>query len=216
MAAHLTHLTLNRFTPQHIEHMARHVAGGKSLPPEVMQQIVTQTDGVPLFVEELTRSVLESGVLQEQGEAYALTGSLPALAIPATLHDTLMARLDRLGEAKAVAQLGATLGRTFSYELLLAVASQDGLTIQPHLLRLVAAELLYQRGTPPQATYAFKHALIQEAAYTSLLKRTRQQVHERIAQVLEAQFPEVVETQPEVLAHHYTEAHSYEPAVAYW
>jgi predicted ATPase len=171
---------------------------------------------VPLFVEEVTKTVLESGLLQEQEEHYALTGPLPPLAIPVTLHDALLARLDRLGAAKGLAQLGAVLGREFAYALLQAVAPWDAATVQRALQQLVEVELLYQRGLPPQATYVFKHALIQEAAYQSLLKRTRQQYHQRIAQVLEAQFLETTETQPELLAHHYTEAGLAAQAVAYW
>jgi predicted ATPase len=196
--------------------MVEGVAGGKQLPPEVRQQIVSKTDGVPLFVEELTKTVLESGLLEIQGEHYALRGPLPPLAIPATLHDSLMARLDRLASVKAVAQLGATIGRDFTYELLQAVAPWDELTVQHALRQLVEAELLYQRGMPPQATYLFKHALIQDAAYQSLLKSTRQQYHQRIAQVLEAQFAATGATQPELLAHHYTEAGLPESAIVYW
>jgi predicted ATPase len=182
----------------------------------VVAQIVTRTDGVPLFVEELTKTVLESGLLRETEEHYALTGPLPPLAIPATLHDSLMARLDRLAPVKAVAQLGAVLGRTFSYEVLQAVAPLDEASLQQALARLVDAELLYQRGVPPQATYLFKHALIQEAAYQSLLKSTRQQFHQRIAQVLETRFPALVATQPELVAQHYTAAGCHEQAVLYW
>ena len=177
---------------------------------------MTKTDGVPLFVEELTKTVLESGLLQETEEHYELTGPLPPLAIPATLHDSLMARLDRLATVKAVAQLGAVLGRTFSYEVLQAVTPLDEASLQQALARLVDAELLYQRGVPPQATYLFKHALIQEAAYQSLLKSTRQQYHQRIAQVLETRFPATVETQPELVAQHYTAAGCTEQAVPYW
>ena len=186
--------------------LTHQVAQGKALPVEVVTQIVAKTDGVPLFVEELTKTVLESGLLQEQEEHYVLTEPLPPLAIPATLHDSLLARLDRLGAAKSLAQLGATLGREFAYALLQAVAPWDEATVRRGLQQLVEAELLYQRGLPPQATYVFKHALIQDAAYQSLLRSTRQQHHQRIAQVLEVQFFGLAETQPELLAHHYTEA----------
>ena len=172
--------------------MTGQVAHGKALPPEVVEQVVAKTDGVPLFVEELTKMVLESGLLQEREERYELTGPLPPLAIPATLHDSLMARLDRLATVKGLAQLGATLGREFSYALLQAVSPWDEETLQRGLHQLVEAEFLYQQGLPPQATYLFKHALIQDAAYQSLLRSTRQQYHQRIAQVLEAQFPEIV------------------------
>jgi predicted ATPase/class 3 adenylate cyclase len=192
------------------------VAGEKALPSEVLQQVVAKTDGVPLFVEELTKMVLESGLLQECEDRYELTGPLPALAIPTTLQDSLMARLDRLSTVKAVAQLGATIGRQFSYDLLQAVAPLDEAAVQHALRQLVDAELVYQRGVGSQALYTFKHALIQDAAYQSLLKSTRQQYHQRIAQALEVQFPKLVETQPEWLAHHYTEAGHGELAAGYW
>ena len=182
----------------------------------MVAQIVAKTDGVPLFVEEVTKTVLESGLLQEQAGHSALVGSLPALAIPVTLHDALLARLDRMGTAKSLAQLGATLGREFSYTLLQAMTAEDEETVRQELQQLVGAEVLYQRGLPPQAMYVFKHALIQDAAYQSLLKRTRQQYHQHIAQVLEAQFPETVAMQPELLAHHYTEAGLGAPALDYW
>jgi len=178
--------------------------------------VVAKTDGVPLFVEELTKMVLESGLLQEGAERYELTGPLPPLAIPATLHDSLMARLDRLATVKGLAQLGATLGREFSYELLQAVSPWDEGTLRRGLHQLVEAEFLYQQGLPPQATYLFKHALIQEAAYQSLLRSTRQQYHQHIAQVLEARFPDICEMQPELLAHHSTEAGLHEQAIGYW
>jgi predicted ATPase len=214
--AHLTQVTLNRLPRRQAAALTGRVAHGKALPPEVIEQIVAKTDGVPLFVEELTKMLLESGFLQERDDRYELTGPLPPLAIPTTLHDSLMARLDRLAAVKALAQLGATLGREFSYELLQAVAPWDEDTLHRGLQQLVTAEFLYQRGLPPQATYLFKHALIQDAAYQSLLKSTRQQYHQRIAQVLEAQFSEATETRPELLAHHYTEAGVPAQALPYW
>jgi tetratricopeptide (TPR) repeat protein len=214
--SHFSHLTLNRLTRSQVAEMAQRVAGGRRLPAEVVEQIVTKTDGVPLFVEELTKAVLESGWLRETGTRYELAGPLPSLAIPATLQDSLMARLDRLVTAKGLAQLGAVIGRQFSYELLHAVSHLDEATLQRELARLVEAELLYQRGVPPQTTYTFKHALIQDAAYQSLLKSTRQQYHQRIAQVVEERFPETTGAQPEVLAHHYTEAGLSAQAVVYW
>src|SRR6266542_2754115 len=204
--SHLTQVTLPRLPRRQAAEMTGQVAHGKALPAEVVEQVVAKTDGVPLFVEELTKMVLESGLLQERAGRYALTGPLPPLAIPATLHDSLMARLDRLAAVKGLAQLGATLGREFSYALLHAVSPWDETSLQRGLHQLVEAEFLYQRGLPPQATYLFKHALIQDAAYQSLLRSTRQQYHQRIAQVLENQFPELAETQPELLAHHYTAA----------
>jgi predicted ATPase/class 3 adenylate cyclase len=214
--SYLTQLTLGRLGRAQVEVMLARVTGGKALPAEVVQQVVAKTDGVPLFVEELTKAVLESGLLREREDRYELAGPLPPLAIPATLHDSLMARLDRLATGKEVAQLAATLGRTFPYELLQAVAPLDEAALQQALARLVEAELLYQRGVPPQTTYVFKHALIQETAYQSLLKSTRQQYHQRIAHVLATHFSETAEAQPELLAHHYTEAGFREQAIAYW
>jgi class 3 adenylate cyclase/predicted ATPase len=214
--SHLTQVTLPRLPRRLAAEMTDRVAHGKALPAEVVEQIVAKTDGVPLFVEELTKMVLESGLLQEREERYELTGPLPPLAIPTTLHDSLMARLDRLATVKALAQLGATLGREFAYALLQAVSLWDERTLQRGLHQLVAAEFLYQQGLPPQATYRFKHALIQDAAYQSLLRSTRQQYHQRIAQALEAQFPETVATQPELVARHFTEAQDDERAVHYW
>ena len=214
--SHLTQVTLPRLPRRQAAEMAGRVAHGKTLPAEVMEQVVARTDGVPLFVEELTKMVLESGLLQEREERYELTGPLPPLAIPTTLHDSLMARLDRLATVKTLAQLGATLGREFSYVLLQAVSPWDEETLRRGLHQLVEAEFLYQQGLPPEATYRFKHALIQETAYQSLLRSTRQQYHQRIAQVLEAHFPESGETQPELLAHHYTEAGLAEQAIGYW
>jgi class 3 adenylate cyclase len=189
--SYVTQLTLMRLSRHQSEEMVVRVTGGKPVPAEVQAQIVAKTDGIPLFVEELAKTVLESSLVQEVTGRYVLTGPLPPLAIPATLQDALMARLDRLAVVKEVAQLGAVLGREFAYELLQAVAPPDEATLQQALARLVEAELLYQRGLPPQATYIFKHALIQDAAYQSLLKSTRQQLHRRIAQVLQEQLTTV-------------------------
>jgi predicted ATPase len=214
--SHLTQVTLPRLPRRQATAMMDRVAHGKALPPEVVTQVVAKTDGVPLFVEELTKMVLESGLLQEQEDRYILTGPLPPLAIPSTLHDSLMARLDRLATVKSLAQLGATLGREFPYALLHAVSPWDEATLRCGLHQLVEAEFLYQQGLPPQATYLFKHALIQEAAYQSLLRSTRQQYHQHVAQVLEAQFPDTAETQPELLAQHYAEAGLLAQALPYW
>ena len=214
--SHITQLTLNRLTRKQTDLMVERVEGGKSLPVEIRRQIVDKTDGIPLFVEELTKSVLESGLVRHEGDRYEPAGLPPSLAIPATLQDSLMARLDRLGAAKEVAQLGAVLGRAFPYELLRAVSPVDEAALANGLGRLIEAELLHQRGLPPKPTYVFKHALIQEAAYQSLLKATRQEYHRRIAEVVSDQFPDVAETQPELLAHHYTEAGIGAEAVPYW
>jgi class 3 adenylate cyclase/tetratricopeptide (TPR) repeat protein len=212
----LTAITLGRLPPDEAAELTNRVAGGKTLPADVMGQVIAKTDGVPLFVEELTKMLLESGLLIEHAERYELTGPLPALAIPNTLHDSLTARLDRLSPVKSLAQLAATLGRDFSYALLRAVATWDENTLRGGLRQLTEAELLYENGQPPTSTYRFKHALIQDAAYQSLLKSTRQQHHQRIAQTLESQFPETVLTQPELLAHHYTKAGLITQAISYW
>jgi class 3 adenylate cyclase/predicted ATPase len=214
--SYLTEIPVNRLSRTQVEQIVTCVTAGKTFPPEVLAQIVEKTDGVPLFVEEITKAILESGHLKDVHGHYEFTGSFSTFAIPATLQDSLMARLDRLVTAKAVAQFAAVIGRQFSYELLQAVSQIDEAMLQPELDRLVEAEIVYHRGVPPQATYTFKHALIQDIAYASLLKSTRQQYHQRIAQVLEARFSETVETQPELLAHHYTEAGLAEQAIAYW
>jgi predicted ATPase len=214
--AHLSQITLSHLTRKQVEIMIEKLAGGEALSANVTHQIVTKTDGVPLFVEELTKTVLESRNLKQEDGNYVLTGLLPSLAIPSTLQDSLMARLDRLATGKEVAQLGATIGREFTYELLQAVSPLDEATLQGELTRLVEAELLYQRGIPPRARYFFKHALIQDAAYQSLLKSKRQRYHQKIAEVLEERFPETEEIQPELLAHHYTEAGLRNRAIVYW
>jgi class 3 adenylate cyclase/predicted ATPase len=214
--SYLTEITVNRLSQPQIERMTTHVAGGKPLPTQVLAQIAEKTDGVPLFVEELTKALLESGQLKAVDGHYELTESFSTFTIPATLQDSLMARLDRLVTAKGVAQYAAVMGRQFSYALLQAVSQLDAFTLQRELDRLVEAEIVYQRGLPPQSIYTFKHALIQDAGYQSLLKSTRQHYHQRIAQVLEAQFSETAEAQPELVAHHYTEAGLTEKAVHYW
>ncbi|MCZ6871972.1 MAG: AAA family ATPase, partial [bacterium] len=214
--SHLTPITLNRLERPQVEALIVHLAGSKTLPGEVAEHLVNKTDGVPLFIEELTKMVLASDLLREEVDQYVLTGPLLTMAIPDTLQDSLMARLDQLSAAKEIAQLGAVLGREFSYHMLQALSDVDETTLQEELDQLVQAELLYQRGRPPRSRYIFKHALIQDAAYASLLKRTRQQLHQRVAEGLEAMFPEITATQPELVAHHYTEAGGYEPAVTYW
>jgi predicted ATPase/class 3 adenylate cyclase len=213
---HLTHLTLTRLPRPQVEHLLKYLTRGKTLPPELRHHILAKTDGIPIFVEELTKMILELDLLQETLNAYELTGPLPDLAIPATLHDSLMARLDRLGPAREIAQLGAVLGREFSYQLLQAITPFDQAALQNHLAQLVEAELLYQAGLPPQAGYTFKHALIQEAAYRSLLRRKRRQVHQQIAHILTEQFPEIGQAEPELLAHHYTAAGLPQQAIRYW
>lgn len=214
--AHFATITLNRLPPAQSEAMVRNVTGGKALPPLVLDQIVAKTDGVPLFVEELTKAVLESGLMRERDQHYELTGPLPPLAIPSTLQDSLAARLDRLGNAREIAQLAATIGRDFSYDLLRAISTDADADLQKALVTLVEAEVLYRRGLISQARYFFKHALIRDAAYDSLLKSKRQQIHSRVARVLEDQFPDTLEMQPELVARHYTEAGLTIQAIPYW
>jgi class 3 adenylate cyclase/predicted ATPase len=214
--SNITAMHLTRLGHGEAAELSARAARGKSLPEDVLAQIVAKTDGVPLFIEELTNMLLESGRLEEHAERYDADGPLPPLAIPNTLHDSLMARLDRLAAVKSLAQLAATLGREFTYSLLRAVSPWDEATLRQALNELVAAELLHQQGLPPRATYRFKHALIQDAAYESLLKRTRHQHHQRIADALETQFAEIVATRPELLAHHYTEAGLAARAIPYW
>ena len=214
--SHMIPITLNRLERPEVETMVGHLAGGRPLPGEVVDHIVAKADGVPLYVEELTKAILGSGVLEARGDAYVLTGALAQLHIPATLQDLLMARLDRAPRLREVAQLGSVLGREFAYDMISALAGIEEEMLQSGLGQLVVDELLYQRGRPPRSRYLFKHALIQDAAYQSLLKRTRQQYHERVAKLLEDRFPEVASTQPELVAHHYTEANCPAQAIAYW
>jgi tetratricopeptide (TPR) repeat protein len=214
--SHMTPITLNRLERPEVETMVGHLAGGRPLPGEVVDHIVAKADGVPLYVEELTKAILGSGVLEVRGDAYVLRGALAQLHIPETLQDSLMARLDRAPRLREVAQLGSVLGREFAYDMISALAGIEDEMLQSGLGQLVVDELLYQRGRPPRSRYLFKHALIQDAAYQSLLKRTRQQYHQQVAKLLEDRFPEVASTQPELVAHHYTEANCPAKAIAYW
>ncbi len=213
---HTSTMALTRLGRSEIETLVAAVTLGKGLPAEVLEQIADRTDGVPLFVEELTKTILESGLLRELGDRYELTCPLPNSVIPSTLHASLLARLDRLASAKDVAQIAAVIGREFSYGLLSAVTGLAEADLKAALARLVAAELIFQRGTPPEATYIFKHALLQDAAYGSLLRARRQQIHASIRTTLEGRFPEVAETQPELLAFHCGEAGLALEAIDYW
>lgn len=204
---HVTLLSLNRLSTRHRADMIAHVSGGKTLPKEIADQIIDRTDGVPLFIEELTKSVLESGWKTGAGEH---------LAIPTTLQASLLARLDRLAPTREVAQIAATLGRQFSHELISAVAEMPKPRLEGALEQLIRAELVFRRGTPPDATYTFKHALVQDAAYSTLLRTRRQQLHGRIAGTLERQFPEIASAQPELMAQHCASAGMIEKAVDYW
>ena len=214
--AHVTTLSMSRLGRRQGADLVAQVIDGKLLPAAVVEQIVARTDGVPLFVEELTKTVLESGLLADKGDHYELVGSLPPLAIPATLHDSLMARLDRLARVKEVAQIGAVIGREFSHELLVAVADRPPGQLHGALERLVSSELVFRRGAPPHATYAFKHALVQEAAYQSLLRSRRASLHAKILRALEQESRDSKEIEPELLAHHATQAGAVAKAVRYW
>jgi predicted ATPase len=198
----VTVLALNRLDRRDRTALVEQIVGGKPLPSEVIDQIADRTDGVPLFVEELTKSVLESGV--------------PLRGIPTTLHDSLMARLDRLASVRQVAQIGAAIGREFSYALLRDVSRLPEEELQTSLARLVASELVFQRGAPPDAIYSFKHALVQDAAHSSLLRSNRQQLHAQIAEALEAHSSEMIDSQPELFAQHYAEAGLAEKSIAFW
>jgi predicted ATPase len=213
---HTSTLSLNRLGRSVGETLITGIAKGKRLPAEVRDQIIARTDGVPLFVEELTKTVLESGLLREGEDDFELMGPLPPLAIPSTLHASLLARLDRLAPVKDVAQIGAVIGREFSYPLIAAAAALPEQSLRGSLSQLVEAELIFQRGVPPDATYQFKHALVQDAAYASLVRSRRRQLHSQIARALEERFPDIVATEPETLAHHFTEAGLTESALSYW
>jgi pimeloyl-ACP methyl ester carboxylesterase len=211
-------LPLNRLLPRQVEALAQGVSG-KALPPELLSQIVARTDGVPLFVEELTRTVLEAGLLKEAGDRYVLDEPLPSVAIPTSLQDSLMARLDRLGPAKEVAQLAACLGREFTYGMLAALAATAAQNVEQlriALNRLAGSGLVVCDGEPPAAAYSFRHALVQEAAYGSLLKSRRRKLHACIASTVERRFPDIVELRPEWLAHHHTEAGQAKFAAEHW
>jgi predicted ATPase/class 3 adenylate cyclase len=214
--AHVTTISLTRLNRRNGAALIERVTAGKTLPEEVMDQILARTDGVPLFVEELTKTVLETGLLHEQGDHYVLNRPLPPMAIPTSLHASLMARLDRLAPVREVAQIGAVVGREFSYELLSTVAGLPKERLEEALAQLVRSELIFCRGEIPQAVYTFKHALVRDAAYSGLLKSRRAALHATIADAFERRFPEIVETQPETLAHHLTEAGLFQKAEAYW
>ena len=214
--AHVTSLTLKRLSQHQVTAIIGQVASAKALPAEICEQILAKADGVPLFAEELTKAMLESGFLEEQKNEFVLKGPLPPRAVPNTLQASLMARLDRLAPVREIAQIGAVLGREFSHELLAAIAPLGADALLDALAQLMAAELVFRHGIPPHATYTFKHALVQDAAYDSLLKSRRQQLHAQVAYVLQERFPDNVSSQPELLAHHFTEAKLPEQAIAYW
>ncbi len=213
---HVTKLTLNRLGRNECRTLIAELTGGKPLPTAVLEQIVSHSDGVPLFAEELTKMVLEAGFLQNRGDHYALEGPLPPLAVPTTLKDSLTARLDRLGPVKEVAQIGAVIGRQFSHGLLAALSPLNEAALRNALRQLTAAGLIFRRGTPPDAIYTFKHALVQDAAYQSLLKTNREDLHLRIAEKLEQDSGLHLEATPELLAHHYSQGGALLQAIRHW
>jgi tetratricopeptide (TPR) repeat protein len=213
---HVTTLTLSRLGQRETERLAERVAGGKPLPIEILDRIVERADGIPLFIEELTKTLLEGSLLREQDGRYVLDGPLPPLAIPSSLHASLLARLDRLAPVKEVAQIGATLRREFSYEVLAAVARRAGDELGDALDKLANAGLVFRRGAGRRASFIFKLALVQDAAYSTLLRSQREELHARIGKVLEERFPEMTATQPEILAHHFTQAGLVPAAIEYW
>jgi hypothetical protein len=212
---HVTMLTLNRLPRRQGAEIIAYVTGGMALPKGIAEQIIDRTDGVPLFIEELTKTVVESGIVTEAGDHYAMTAPIAPLAIPTSLHASLLARLDSLAPTREVAQIGAALGRSFPYELISAVAGMPQQKLDGALEQLAGAQLIFRRGTPPDAEYTFKHALVQDAAYSTLLRNRRQQIHARIATTLESHFPEIVAAQPGLLAGHCAEAALTEKAVGY-
>jgi class 3 adenylate cyclase len=214
--AYVINITLERIGQDDGVSLIGQVTRGKAVPGEIVQRILAHTDGVPLFIEELTKAVVESGVLTDVGDRYATAGPLPSLSVPTSLHASLLARLDRLPRTREVAQIGAALGRQFSHELISAVAAMPRRMLDNALAKLVAAELLFRRGTPPDAEYLFKHAFVQDTAYGTLLRAQRRQIHSRIAATLERRFSDIVTAHPQIAARHFTEAGLNEEAVAYW
>jgi class 3 adenylate cyclase/predicted ATPase len=213
---HVALLSLSRLDRRDGAAMIMGITKGKALPDAVAEQVLARTDGVPLFIEELTGALLESGLMRETPDRYVLDGPLPPLAIPTTLQASLVARLDRLASVKDVAQVGAAIGREFSHELIAAVSSLAPVDLDTALERLSHSGLISRRGMPPDATYSFKHALVQDAAYATLLKSRRQQLHAAIAKVLIERFPSTADTLPEVVAHHFNEAGLASEAIGYW
>jgi class 3 adenylate cyclase/tetratricopeptide (TPR) repeat protein len=213
--SHILPISLNRLERPEVEAMIRQQTGSKALPSEVVDYIVDKADGVPLYVEELSKAILEADFLREMQDRYELTGPLSSVSIPVTLQDLLMARLDRLPTVREVAQIGSILGREFAYEMIQAIAAHEELTLQNGLDQLVEAELLYQRGRRPHARYTFKHALVQDAAYQSLLKRTRKYYHQQVGELLERRYPEIVQSQPDLIAQHYVRAENDAKAMEY-
>lgn len=213
-------IILGRLVPEQTTVVVNHVANNHPLPPFILQEVIDRTDGVPLFIEEMTKTILESGYLKLENDAYELTEALPPHIIPLTVQDSLMARLDRLGPEKILAQIGATLGPEFRYDVLKAVAQAilkiPDEDLQDELERLVEADLMTRSGELIRGTYGFKHALIQEVAYKPLLESTKRQYHEQIATVLETEFPDIKDSTPELIAQHFAAGGSDKQALGYW
>ena len=214
--ANRSQIAINRLTRRQIADLVGRKVGLKNVPAAVVEQLAARTDGVPLFIEEFAKMLEETGFLRGSDGEMSLTGSFPVDTIPASLQDLLLSRLDRMPGVKDVAQLGATLGREFSHELIRAASGLEEAALRRELDRLIEAEILFEKGRAPRSTYLFKHALIQDAAYQSMIKSKRQQVHERIARVIESEFAETVRSQPELLAHHYSSAGRPAKAIGYW
>ncbi len=213
--SHVSVITLRRLSPRESTELVEKVTGGKPLPDEVLEQIIDRTDGVPLFVEELTKTALDSGVLEDAGDRFTLTGPLPPFAVPASLHDSLLARLDRLASVKEIAQIAAAIGRRFTHELLAAISELADSALEDALTQLEDAGLIYRHGLPPNVINEFKHALVQDVAYSSLLHSRRQQLHAKIAELLRRQYADTAGVRPEILAHHYREAALPEQSIPY-
>jgi class 3 adenylate cyclase/tetratricopeptide (TPR) repeat protein len=212
----VTQITLQRLSEEDMAQISNHLTGGRALPEEILDQISDKTEGVPLFVEELTKMITESDILVEKEGHFEIAGSINSLTIPSSLQDSLLARIDRLGNVKDVVQVGAVLGRDFSFELLNALLPQKTDSLERSLYKLSDAEIFFKKGLGQRRTYQFKHALIRDAAYESLLKSRRQQLHHRVANVMEHQFQEIAQTQPEIVAYHYTEANQALKAIPKW
>jgi class 3 adenylate cyclase/predicted ATPase len=213
---YVTTLTLNRLGRAQAERIVSTVTQGRRLPAPLLEAILSKTEGIPLFVEELTKMILESGMVRQSGEGFEPSGPIAPLAVPDTLRDSLMARLDRFATAREMAQIGAVLGREFDLDMLAAVAGADETAVSAALDQLVAAELVFRRGTPPRLSYTFKHALVQDTAYQSLLRSRRQQLHARTAELLRTRFNDRVAAAPELLAHHLTESGLADAAIEAW
>jgi len=209
-------LSLTRLDRRESRYLIEAVTDGKTLPVDVVEQIISKTDGVPLFIEELTKMVLGSGRVREEAGQYVLSGPLPPLSIPATLHGSLMARLDGLGPAKEVAQIGAAIGRQFSYDLIESVAQMPAPALRDALRHLIDTELIMERKDAAGPIYVFKHALVQDTAYASLLRRRRHSIHAAIARALLERGTDGLDSAPEIVAHHLTAAGDLESAVRYW